>query len=96
MKRATRNYRRFVFMAGSKSSSTDDEPTKYCGSTPRPATKDNTMRRVALGLGMLASAAISVTAVNGLRAQEMARSAYDTPVWKTITLGTYKKQKCIA
>jgi len=49
------------------------------------------MRRpVALGLAMLAGAAIGATAVNGLHAQAMSRSAYDTPIWKTITLGTYR------
>jgi hypothetical protein len=51
------------------------------------------MRCVALRL--LASAAISAAAVNGLRAQEMARSAYDTPIWKTIILGTYKNKNVL-
>jgi len=39
---------------------------------------------------MFAGAAISATAVKGLHAQETARGAYETPIWKTITLGTYR------
>ncbi len=46
-------------------------------------------RAVALGLAMLAGAAISAAAVNGLHAGAKARGAYETPIWKTITLGTY-------
>ncbi len=53
------------------------------------------MRRVAFGLGMLASAAMSATAMSGLYAQELARSAYDTPIWKTIVLGTYKNKNVL-
>jgi hypothetical protein len=53
--------------------------------------KDNFMKRaVVLGLAMFAGAAISATAVKKLHAQETARGAYDTPIWKTINLGTYR------
>jgi hypothetical protein len=47
-------------------------------------------RVVALGLAMFAGVAISAAAVNHLHAQETARSAYEPPIWKTITLGTYR------
>lgn len=47
-------------------------------------------RAVALSLAMFADAAISATAVNQLHAQETARSVYETPIWKTIALGTYR------
>ena len=51
----------------------------------------NSMKRVvALGLAMFAGVATSAVAVNQLHAQETARSAYETPIWKTITLGTYR------
>ncbi len=43
---------------------------------------------VALGLAMFAGIAISTTAVDGLHAWAKARGAYETPIWKTITLGT--------
>ena len=33
---------------------------------------------------------IGAAAVSGLQAQETARGAYDTPIWKTIILGTYR------
>lgn len=52
------------------------------------------MKRVALGLGMLACAAISATPVKGLHAQE-ARSAYNTPIWKTIILDNYKNKNAL-
>jgi hypothetical protein len=47
-------------------------------------------RVVALGLALFAGVTISATAANQLRARETARSAYETPIWKTITLGTYR------
>jgi hypothetical protein len=45
---------------------------------------------VALALAMFAGAAVSATALKGLHAQQTARGAYETPIWKTITLGTYR------
>jgi hypothetical protein len=54
-------------------------------------TQDNFMKRaVVLGLSMFAGAAITAIAVKGLRAEETARGAYETPIWKTIALGTYR------
>jgi hypothetical protein len=47
-------------------------------------------RVIALGLAIFADVAVSAAAVNRLHAQETARSAYETPIWKTITLGTYR------
>lgn len=47
-------------------------------------------RALGLGLAVLAGTAISATAMKGLQAQETARSAHETPVWKTINLGTYQ------
>jgi hypothetical protein len=47
-------------------------------------------RAVAFALAMFAGAAVSATAVKGLHAQETARGAYEIPIWKTITLGTYR------
>jgi len=47
-------------------------------------------RAVAVGLAMFAGATISATAVNGLHAEETPPRAYETPIWKTITLGTYR------
>jgi hypothetical protein len=53
--------------------------------------KDNFMKRaVVLGLVMFAGAAITAIAVKGLHAEETARGAYETPIWKTITLGIYR------
>ena len=47
-------------------------------------------RSIALGLAMLAGAALSAAMVNELNAQAAARSAYNTPIWKTIDLGTFR------
>jgi hypothetical protein len=47
-------------------------------------------RAVALGLAMFAAAAIGATAVSELHAQETVHGARGTPIWKTITLGTYQ------
>jgi hypothetical protein len=47
-------------------------------------------RPIALGLAMLAGAALSVAAVSGLNAQAAAHRAYNTPIWKTIDLGTFR------
>jgi len=53
--------------------------------------KDNFMKRaVVLGLAMFAGASVTAIAAKGLHAEETARGAYETPIWKTITLGTYR------
>jgi hypothetical protein len=52
--------------------------------------KDLLKQAVALGVAMFAAAAVIATAAKGLHAQETVRGVYETPIWKTITLGTYR------
>jgi hypothetical protein len=47
-------------------------------------------RSIALGLTMLAGLALATAVLNGLNAQTVAHSGYNTPIWKTIELGTYR------
>jgi hypothetical protein len=47
-------------------------------------------RSIAVGFALLAAGAFSAVAVNGLNAQAVVHSAYNTPIWKTIDLGTYR------
>jgi hypothetical protein len=52
-------------------------------------------RSITLGLAILAGAALSAAVVNGLNAQAAVHSAYNTPIWKTIDLGTYRNANAL-
>ena len=47
-------------------------------------------RCIALRLAMIVTAIICAPAVNRLHAQKAPHSHYEIPIWKTITLGTYR------